>query len=168
MLVSTLARKPSTVCNSRDAPSEHVHRRSLGCDWGVCFPHQQPRRYTNHRILRLVRHVVPLRPSEPNMTDTLLDNRNHRRSIMSYLKGPSRRTQVERTLSLLVESGLLYCALWVSPRLIFWWTIVLKHLEHSRHVDRHSGLHILLLRRVQAPRLPPGDVSFHSVLLLRG
>ncbi|KAI0687965.1 hypothetical protein C8T65DRAFT_127594 [Cerioporus squamosus] len=37
----------------------------------------------------------------------------HRRIIMSYLRGSSRRTQVERTLALLVESGLLYCALWV-------------------------------------------------------
>ncbi|TFK81879.1 hypothetical protein K466DRAFT_501367, partial [Polyporus arcularius HHB13444] len=38
----------------------------------------------------------------------------HRRVVMSYLRGQSRRTQVERTLALLVESGLLYCALWVS------------------------------------------------------
>ncbi|RDX47373.1 hypothetical protein OH76DRAFT_1354415, partial [Lentinus brumalis] len=37
----------------------------------------------------------------------------HRRTIMTYLRA-SRRTQVERTLALLVESGLLYCALWVS------------------------------------------------------
>ncbi|RDX50554.1 hypothetical protein OH76DRAFT_457410 [Lentinus brumalis] len=39
----------------------------------------------------------------------------HRRTIMFYLRarGSSRRTQVERTLALLVESGLLYCALWV-------------------------------------------------------
>ncbi|KAI0690131.1 hypothetical protein C8T65DRAFT_745924 [Cerioporus squamosus] len=37
----------------------------------------------------------------------------HRRTIMSYLRRSSRRTQVERTLALLVESGLLYCALWV-------------------------------------------------------
>ncbi|RDX54309.1 hypothetical protein OH76DRAFT_1082402 [Lentinus brumalis] len=37
----------------------------------------------------------------------------HRRIIMSYLKGSSPRTQVERTLALLVESGLLYCGLWV-------------------------------------------------------
>ncbi len=34
---------------------------------------------------------------------------------MSYLRSSeSPRTQVERTLALLVESGLLYCALWVS------------------------------------------------------
>lgn len=33
---------------------------------------------------------------------------------MSYLKGTSARTQVERTLALLIESGLLYCVLWVS------------------------------------------------------
>ena len=32
---------------------------------------------------------------------------------MSYLQRNSGRTQVERTLALLVESGLLYCALWV-------------------------------------------------------
>ncbi|TFK82048.1 hypothetical protein K466DRAFT_438072, partial [Polyporus arcularius HHB13444] len=38
----------------------------------------------------------------------------HRRLIMSYLKGCSPRTQVERTLALLVESGVLYSALWVS------------------------------------------------------
>ncbi|RPD76067.1 hypothetical protein L226DRAFT_395986 [Lentinus tigrinus ALCF2SS1-7] len=37
----------------------------------------------------------------------------HRRFIMSYLRESSPRTQVERTLALLVESGLLYCALWV-------------------------------------------------------
>ncbi|RDX41701.1 hypothetical protein OH76DRAFT_1489272 [Lentinus brumalis] len=37
----------------------------------------------------------------------------HRRIIMSYLKGSSPRSQVERTLALLVESGLLYCVLWV-------------------------------------------------------
>ncbi|KAI0690136.1 hypothetical protein C8T65DRAFT_730903 [Cerioporus squamosus] len=37
----------------------------------------------------------------------------HRRIIMSHLKGFSPRTQVERTLALLVESGLLYCAIWV-------------------------------------------------------
>ncbi|RDX42086.1 hypothetical protein OH76DRAFT_144034 [Lentinus brumalis] len=38
----------------------------------------------------------------------------HRRVVMSYLRGQSRRTQVERTLALLVESGLLYCALWLT------------------------------------------------------
>ena len=32
---------------------------------------------------------------------------------MSHLKGRSTRSQVERTLALLVESGVLYCALWV-------------------------------------------------------
>ncbi|RPD52784.1 hypothetical protein L226DRAFT_204858 [Lentinus tigrinus ALCF2SS1-7] len=37
----------------------------------------------------------------------------HRRAIMSYLQASSRRTQVERTLALLVESGVLYCAVWV-------------------------------------------------------
>ncbi|TFK87851.1 hypothetical protein K466DRAFT_586036 [Polyporus arcularius HHB13444] len=39
----------------------------------------------------------------------------HRRLIMSYLKarGSSPRTQVERTLALLVESGVLFCAFWV-------------------------------------------------------
>ncbi|TFK83151.1 hypothetical protein K466DRAFT_666045 [Polyporus arcularius HHB13444] len=37
----------------------------------------------------------------------------HRRIIASYLKGSSPRSQVERTLALLVESGLLYCVLWV-------------------------------------------------------
>ncbi|TFK83154.1 hypothetical protein K466DRAFT_589968 [Polyporus arcularius HHB13444] len=37
----------------------------------------------------------------------------HRRVIKLYLKGSSRRSQVERTLALLVESGLLYCVLWV-------------------------------------------------------
>ncbi|KAI0687967.1 hypothetical protein C8T65DRAFT_746850 [Cerioporus squamosus] len=46
----------------------------------------------------------------------------HRRTIMSYLRGSSRRTQVERTLALLVESGVLYCALWgliVTYELVF-------------------------------------------------
>ncbi|RDX42098.1 hypothetical protein OH76DRAFT_1363399, partial [Lentinus brumalis] len=38
----------------------------------------------------------------------------HRRLILSYLKGTSPRTQVERTLALLVESGVLFCAFWVS------------------------------------------------------
>ncbi|TFK78893.1 hypothetical protein K466DRAFT_506549, partial [Polyporus arcularius HHB13444] len=38
----------------------------------------------------------------------------HRCIIMSYLRRSSRRTQAERTLALLVESGLLYCTLWVS------------------------------------------------------
>ncbi|RDX41689.1 hypothetical protein OH76DRAFT_1364096, partial [Lentinus brumalis] len=38
----------------------------------------------------------------------------HRVLIMSHLKGCSTRSQVERTLALLVESGVLYCALWVS------------------------------------------------------
>ncbi|RPD53463.1 hypothetical protein L226DRAFT_151131 [Lentinus tigrinus ALCF2SS1-7] len=37
----------------------------------------------------------------------------HRRNIMSYLKESSPNTQVERTLALLVESGLLYCGLWI-------------------------------------------------------
>ncbi|KAI0690138.1 hypothetical protein C8T65DRAFT_102083 [Cerioporus squamosus] len=37
----------------------------------------------------------------------------HRVLIMSHLKRCSARSQVERTLSLLVESGVLYCALWV-------------------------------------------------------
>ncbi|RPD53676.1 hypothetical protein L227DRAFT_581128 [Lentinus tigrinus ALCF2SS1-6] len=38
----------------------------------------------------------------------------HRRAIMSYLKKAAPgRTKVERALALLVESGLLYCALWV-------------------------------------------------------
>ncbi|RPD54194.1 hypothetical protein L226DRAFT_572094 [Lentinus tigrinus ALCF2SS1-7] len=37
----------------------------------------------------------------------------HRRIIISYFRGSPRHTQVERTLALLVESGLLYCALWV-------------------------------------------------------
>ncbi|RPD71239.1 hypothetical protein L226DRAFT_204913 [Lentinus tigrinus ALCF2SS1-7] len=37
----------------------------------------------------------------------------HRLFIMSHLKGCSTRSQVERTLALLVESGILYCALWV-------------------------------------------------------
>lgn len=44
-----------------------------------------------------------------------LRDREHRRAIMSYLRvSPPRGTQVERTLALLVESGALYCALWVS------------------------------------------------------
>ncbi|TFK81539.1 hypothetical protein K466DRAFT_656110 [Polyporus arcularius HHB13444] len=38
----------------------------------------------------------------------------HRCIIMSYLRRSSRRTQVERTLALLVESGLLYCTLWMG------------------------------------------------------
>ncbi|RPD55644.1 hypothetical protein L226DRAFT_573037 [Lentinus tigrinus ALCF2SS1-7] len=37
----------------------------------------------------------------------------HRRDIMTYLKESSPDTQVGRTLALLVESGLLYCCLWV-------------------------------------------------------
>ncbi|RPD53457.1 hypothetical protein L226DRAFT_151187 [Lentinus tigrinus ALCF2SS1-7] len=36
----------------------------------------------------------------------------HRIFIISHLKGCSVRSQVERTLALLVESGVLYCALW--------------------------------------------------------
>ena len=38
----------------------------------------------------------------------------HRRILMSYLKASSPRTQVQRTLALLVESGILYSTLWVS------------------------------------------------------
>ncbi|RDX42089.1 hypothetical protein OH76DRAFT_1488941 [Lentinus brumalis] len=41
-------------------------------------------------------------------------HREHRCIIMSYLRGSSRRKQVERTLALLVESDLLYCTLWVG------------------------------------------------------
>ncbi|KAI0707437.1 hypothetical protein C8T65DRAFT_740370 [Cerioporus squamosus] len=37
----------------------------------------------------------------------------HRRIILSYLNSSSPRTQVERTLALLVESGVFYCALWL-------------------------------------------------------
>ena len=41
--------------------------------------------------------------------------REHRRIIMTYLKSSSPRTQVERTLALLVESGIMYCIFWVRP-----------------------------------------------------
>ncbi|RDX42094.1 hypothetical protein OH76DRAFT_1488944 [Lentinus brumalis] len=41
----------------------------------------------------------------------------HRRIIALYLKGSSRRSQVERTLALLAESGLLYCVLCVFVEL---------------------------------------------------
>ncbi|RPD53458.1 hypothetical protein L227DRAFT_616955 [Lentinus tigrinus ALCF2SS1-6] len=37
----------------------------------------------------------------------------HRRNIVTYLKESSPNTQVERTLALLVESGLLYCGFWI-------------------------------------------------------
>lgn len=47
------------------------------------------------------------------MTDAL--RREHRHIVMWYLQESSPRTQVERTLGLLVESGLLYCAFWVRP-----------------------------------------------------
>ena len=51
-----------------------------------------------------------VRADEPR----LLGLREHRRFVMKYLKesGPA-RTQVERVLALLVESGILYCVLWV-------------------------------------------------------
>ena len=47
------------------------------------------------------------------ITDAL--RREHRHIVMWYLQESSPRTQVERTLGLLVESGLLYCAFWVRP-----------------------------------------------------
>ncbi|KAI0808344.1 hypothetical protein C8Q74DRAFT_1187806, partial [Fomes fomentarius] len=37
----------------------------------------------------------------------------HRRLVRAHLTQGTMRTQVERTLLLLVESGLLYCTLWV-------------------------------------------------------
>ncbi|KAI0687117.1 hypothetical protein C8T65DRAFT_590628, partial [Cerioporus squamosus] len=51
----------------------------------------------------------------------------HRRTIMSYFRGSPRHTQVERTLALLIESGLLYCALWVSDLPIIQSEIAVVH-----------------------------------------
>ncbi|TFK87846.1 hypothetical protein K466DRAFT_490131, partial [Polyporus arcularius HHB13444] len=42
----------------------------------------------------------------------------HRSLIISTMGKSSGRTQVERTLALLVESGLLYCVIWVSSLLL--------------------------------------------------
>ncbi|KAI0030276.1 hypothetical protein K488DRAFT_54556, partial [Vararia minispora EC-137] len=39
----------------------------------------------------------------------------HRQEIRDHLISGTRRTMVERLLALLVESGVLYCAVWVNP-----------------------------------------------------
>lgn len=40
--------------------------------------------------------------------------REHRAMVKAHLRKGTRRTQVERVMLLLVESGALYCGLWVS------------------------------------------------------
>ncbi len=104
-------------------------RRSSDSEWRVPQVH---RRFVGHR-LRIVlsphecsgNHVdcIPclVRPSIPLIMDVLqsyclgtISHREHRRIVALYLKRSSRRSQLERTLALLVESGLLYCVLCVS------------------------------------------------------
>lgn len=40
--------------------------------------------------------------------------RRHRRSVRAFLGTGNRKTQAERLMALLVESGALYCFIWVS------------------------------------------------------
>ena len=86
-----------------------VERRYLGDIHVLTVRHHELHCDGTHCFSRVVCEALLIFRAEPDR----LKNRQHRRSIVMYLKQAPRRTQVERTLALLIESGILYCTLWV-------------------------------------------------------
>lgn len=58
---------------------------------------------------------APLKNHTSSAMETDLFCRVSRRVLKRYVVAGTTASQVEKVLSLLVESGALYCAIWVSP-----------------------------------------------------
>lgn len=56
--------------------------------------------------------ILPTKSARRNWTSLLV--REYRQSMKMYMAGASRKSTVEMTLALLVESGVVYCCLWVG------------------------------------------------------
>ncbi|KAI0754092.1 hypothetical protein C8Q80DRAFT_345519 [Daedaleopsis nitida] len=67
----------------------------------------------------------------------------HRRLIAKHLRLRSRRSQVERVLALIVESGVIYCIIWIFV-VAYQFAVTRFHLSaaSTHHITDHVSIHV--------------------------